>query len=351
MDQPLRAFSASVALAVCVAASVVTAEEVPRDDAALLEALRGSPHSLLHETYRGGNWEIVLRRADGSREHNLTRTKDVHELYPKASPDGAKICFVADETKDGKRTRNVYVMSRDGSGRKLVASNARQPCWGPGGNTIAFLKGEFSKYTVTDFATKGVFFYDIEKGTTKQHPNEKIHHLYNICWSPNGKWIVATVHGGMGYGHAILALEINGDGVHDLKIGGCRPDISPDGKQITWGRDDHTIAVADISLDAETPKVTNQRPVVTDKQHVYHSEWSPDGQFITFSRGPGGRVKEDGPGTSRGLAEFVGVRAKWNLYAVRATGGAWVRLTSDGAANKESDWLPTLGKSESKDAR
>ena len=345
MQQFLRALSAAAALALLAATVVVTAESVSAYPGSLLDALRVSPHFLLHETYRDGNWEIALRRSDGSQGRNLTRTKDVHELYPKAAPDGSKICFVADETRDGKRVRSVYVMDRDGRNRKLVASNARQPCWSPDSKTIAYLAGEFSKYTVTDFATKGVFFHDVAKGTTTKHPNEKIHHLYNICWAPNGKWIVATVHGGMGYGHAMLALEIDGDGVHDLGIGGCRPDLSPDGTRITWGRDDHTIAVAEISLEVGVPKVTNQRAVVKDEQHVYHSEWSPDGRFIVFSRGPGGRVKADGPGTSRGLAEFVGVRAKWDLWVVRANGGAPVRLTDDGAANKEADWLPALADS------
>ena len=37
-----------------------------------------------------------------------------------------------------KEVRNVYYMNIDGTGRTKVADNARQPCWGPDGKTIAY---------------------------------------------------------------------------------------------------------------------------------------------------------------------------------------------------------------------
>src|SRR5262249_54323684 len=142
-----------------------------------------------------------------------TRTPDVDELYPKASPDGTKISFVADEGKGDARIRNVYYMNLDGSGRVKVAENAREPCWSPDGTAIAYLKGEFEKYNLLDHATKGLFIYDLQTGKTREHPNKKIHHLYTLNWSPDGNWFVATVHGGMGFQHGILALEADGDKV------------------------------------------------------------------------------------------------------------------------------------------
>lgn len=310
------------------------------DDPALLEQLRKSNFEILHETYQEDNWEIFARKADGSDPRNLTRTKDVHELYPRTSPDGRRIAFVADETVSGKKVRSVYFMKRDGTGRALIARNTRQPCWGPDGRVIAYLEGEFSRFNVSDYVTKSIVFHDVTTGKKRRHPNEKLHHLYNICWSPDGRWIFSTVHGGMGYGHAILAIEVDGQGVHDLKINGCRPEVSPDGKKLCWGWDDHTISVGDLDLEGPRPRVVNIRNVVKDEQHVYHSDWSPDGRFISFSHGPGGRVLPDGPGTNKGLAEFVGVRATWDLYVIDASGkGGRVRLTRDGESNKESEWL------------
>src|SRR5215470_13992891 len=65
----------------------------------LLSELRDYPHKLVYETNRDGNWELYVCNADGSNPVNLTRTPDVQELYPKPSPDGSTVCFVADEGK------------------------------------------------------------------------------------------------------------------------------------------------------------------------------------------------------------------------------------------------------------
>ena len=322
-------------------------------DEKLLAEVLESPHSLLFEAYRDDNWDLWVLDLGNSKSkgaksksrnpRRLTDTKEAHELYPQASADGKRIAFVADEEIEDKRVRSVYVMRRDGSERTLVERNARQPTWSPDGRTLAYLRGEFDKFTVTDFASKGIFFYDCETNKTRAHPNNaKIHHLYNPTWTPDGNWIIATVHGGMGFGHAILALPVDGKEVFDLKIGGCRPTISPDGKLLCWGLNDHTIAVGDFTVEGGTPKVSNIRKPIIGRKHTYHSEWSPDGKYLTFSYGPGGRVKAIGPGTSRGLAEFVGVRAEWDLYVVRAEGGPWARLTTNGASNKESEWLPAV---------
>src|SRR5438552_3490128 len=71
----------------------------------LLNELRPYPHKIVYETNRDGNWELYLVNADGSNPVNLTRTPDVNELYPKPSPDGTRICFVADEGKGKDKVR------------------------------------------------------------------------------------------------------------------------------------------------------------------------------------------------------------------------------------------------------
>jgi dipeptidyl aminopeptidase/acylaminoacyl peptidase len=275
--------------------------------------------------------------ADGSAPINLTRTPDVDELYPHASPDGTKICFVADESEEGSKVRNVYYMNVDGTGRVKVAGNARQPCWNPDGTAIAYLKGEFDQFSYLDYATKELFIYDLKTQKHTQHPNEDLHHLYNICWSPDGNWFVATVHGGMGYDHAILAIEAKGVGVYDLEISGCRPEVSPDGKQIAWGRSDWELSVGDLSLTLPEPSVTNRRDVFKSSKpmKIYHIDWSPDGRFFTFSRGP---TKEKGLGHPE---EIVGIKAEgWNICVGNAAGtNDWIAITSDGRSNKEPDWV------------
>jgi Tol biopolymer transport system component len=298
--------------------------------------LKAIPFKIIYETYRETdgreNWELHLINADGSNATNLTRTPDVDEMYPHASPDGTKVCFVTDEWKGRSKVRNVYYMNIDGTGRVKVADNARQPCWSPDGKTIAYLKGEYERYTTRDYATKGLFFYDIATGSHEQHPNKELHHIFNICWSPDGKWFVATVRGGMGFGAAIIAFEAHGTGVFDLKkygIGGCRPDLSSDSRTMAWGQSDWDLYVADIDLALSVPRVANLRGVVKcAKNHmVSHIDLSPDGRYIALGYGPPANyvVGEKAPG--------------WNICVGDLT-GKWVQITTDGKHNKEPDWVP-----------
>jgi Tol biopolymer transport system component len=317
----------------CGAQSPGDDKKAPSPRSAL--ALEKIPFKIVHETYRRTdgkeNWELCLVNADGSNSVNLTATPDVDEMYPHASPDGTKICFVTDVGTGKDRLRSVWYMNIDGSGRVKVADNAREPCWSSDGKTIAYVKGEYERYTITDYATKGLVFYNIETGQHKAHPDVSLHHLYNVCWSPDGDWFVSTVHGGMGFKHAILAFPAGRAEVFDLTkygVTGCRPDFSADGKMITWGLSDCDLCVANIEL-GKVPAVSGVHKILTcDEEHeVYHTDFSPDGKYIAFSYGP----KAD---------EMVGGKAPgWNICVVDMS-GVWVQVTTDGNHNKEPDWVP-----------
>ncbi len=310
---------------------------------ALREELAQVPHKILFERYIDSNWELFLMNADGSGQLNLTQTPGQHELYPQAAPDGSKVCYLLDAEVDGETTRSVYVMNADGTGRKLVAEKARQPCWHPGSTKIAFVKQEFDRFHIADYASKGLYVYDLATGETVRHPNDAIEHLYTPNWPPDGAWFVSTVHAGMGYGHGILAIEAQGDKVYNLGIPGCRPSVSPDGTQITWSPDDHTIGVASVDFGGERPRVSDVRKLAEDATlHYYHPDFSPCGRYITWSIGPGGRQRAAGPGTHTQVAEMIGVVGPWDIYVKRADGtGPALQLTTDAAlSNKESEWLP-----------
>ena len=301
--------------------------------------LQELPFKIVYETYRETdgkeNRELFLINADGSKSVNLTNTADVDEMYPHASPDGTKICFVADELIKNKKVRNVYYMNSDGTGRIKVAENARQPCWSPDGSAIAYVKGEFDRYTTTDYATKGLFIYDLESREHKEHQNRRLSHLYNICWSPDGKWVVATVHGAMGYKHTNLAIEVGGARVFDLALRGCRPDVAPDGKKIVWCPDEKNLWTGDLDLISPRPQVTNKRRVFKESGvdiYQQHADWSPGGNLIAFSRGP----KEGGEG--RYPVEPGNPAKGWNI-CVGNLAGEWVQITTDGNHNKEPDWV------------
>jgi Tol biopolymer transport system component len=329
-----------LALALAGATGAAVAQEKhkgPSED--LRSELKSYAPRVVFETKRDGNWELYLVNADGSNPVNLTRTPDVGELYPKPAPDGSKIVFVADEGKGSAMVRNLYVMNADGTGRLKIADNAREPCWSPDGRSIAYMKGEYAKYTVSDFATKGLFIYDVATGQTREHPNLKLEHLYTLNWAPGGKWFVSTVHGGMGFSHAILAIEADGDRVIDLKLGGCRPNVRSDGKKVCWGHGDFCAGVADLDLAGPDPKATNIIDVVESKEPVetYHVTWSPDGKYLTFTSGP----KKSQKSLKPGLPEFPGVEAPgWNVCVADASQrNRWVALTTDGKSNKQPSWV------------
>src|SRR6266480_3963816 len=200
------------------------------------ERLSRLPFKVAYETYVNENWEIFVMNADGSNPVNLTQTPKEQEHYPQVSPDGARICFSVDQGEGRDAVRSLYVMDVDGKNRKKLVDNAREPFWSPDGKVIGFLPQEYPKFNVIDYYTKGMSFYDLATGHIEPHPNStNLHHLYNPCWSANGKWIAATVHAGMGVGHAILLIEAHGNQILNLKIPGCRPALSPDSKQIAWG--------------------------------------------------------------------------------------------------------------------
>ena len=336
-------FALSALFTICVESSAETVKE----------RLAATPYHLVYEKYADNNWELFVSKADGTGERNLTNTSDQHELYPQVSPDGKRLCFVSDKGSGRNTVRSVYVMNMDGSDRKWVADEARQPCWTNNSNTILYLPQEYSKWNVVDYFTKGLVYYNVETGVKRSHPNsDKLHHLYNPSMSPDGKWIVSTVHAGMGFKHAILLIEAEGDGIHSLDIPGCRPTFSPNGKYVAWGPGDHEIAVGEIDWEANPPRVKKKWLSVKDKVNkVYHVDWSPNSAFLSISRG----VKSDGdlskPGTHQSACEIVGVYAKdWNLITVpldqgpeidlsKASADQFHQITQDGSSNKESDWF------------
>jgi Tol biopolymer transport system component len=295
------------------------------------------PFKIVHETYRETegkrNWELFMMDADGSNPVNLTNTPDVDEMYPHVSPDGTKICFVVDEGTGRSRTRHVYYMNIDGTNRVHVARNAREPCWSFDSKSIAYLTGEYERFTTREYATDGLVFYYLENQWHRPHVNTDLHHLYAISWSPDGKWFLAAVHGGMGYSDAIIAFEAFGTRVFDLAawgVKGCRPEFSLDGTRMVWGETDWNLQIADIDLNGPEPRVTNIREIVRCSRNskVYHVDLSPEGKYITFSYGP-----------SRGGQQVGGMAEGWNICVGDQT-GRWVQITNDGLHNKEPDWVP-----------
>ncbi len=319
----------------------------------LRDRLKATPFKIAYESYVNDNWEIFVANADGSQAVNLTSTPQVHEHYPQVAPDGNRICFSVDSGEGRDAKRSLWVMDVDGKQRRKLVDSAREPFWSPDSRRIGFLPQEYPKFNVMDYYTTGMSFYDLGSGKTTPHVNStNLFHLYNPGYSKNGKWIVATVHAGMGVGHAILLIEAEGTKIINLNIPGCRPSFSPDGRQLAWGAGDHEIVVAPINLDDPNPSIGKWSLTLHDPTNeTYHVDWSPDSRFLSLSRGPASKGDPSKRGTFQSACEIVGVYAPgWNILAVpadrtgvieldKATAEELTPITTNGFSNKESAWF------------
>jgi Tol biopolymer transport system component len=312
--------------------------ELPARGEELKAELARVPYEIVFESYGDGNWDLHRMHADGSGRTHLTRTADVNELYPHVSADGKRVCFLVDAGQGDKTTRDIYRMNLDGAARSLVSKGSRDPCWTADDSRIVFVKSEFSQFTLKDFVTKGVFVFDPLSNRVSPHPNPDLYHLFAICATPDGNWYVASVHGGMGCAHSILLIDAHGAKVFDLEIPGCRPDVSRDGKRIAWASSDYSLGVGDLDLSGATPCVRNSRDCVTSSRpwKVQHVDWSPDGKYIAFSRGP----YKEGLGLT-GSPALVGAQApQWDICIADPNAvNRWTAVTDDGKSNKEPDWF------------
>ena len=116
----------------------------------------------------------------------------------------------------------------------------------------------------SDYSITGSVIYDSTDGHewTKVATFSDPYLLTSVAYG-NGKWIAATVHAGMGYDHAILLIEAHGNKIINLKVPGCRPCLSPDGKQIAW---------ASTQSDGQSHKIVAANADGTDLKTVSHGD-------------------------------------------------------------------------------
>ena len=328
--------------------------------AQLRSDLEQYPHRIIFQSLRDGNWDLFIVNADGSEMRNLTNTPDVHEYFPKVSPDGSMIAFEA--SRPGREDYSeIWVMNIDGGERRLIDRWALQPAWSPDGRTLAYMR-QPTPDSGLPYRMLGIMFHDMETGEITSHPNDQIRNFENLSYTRDGRWILGVISAAMGYGQSIIAVEADGtrhvnliQQSRDLPpnpethqfVMGCRPDVSPCGTRVTWAIEEkHTrmwIGMADLEFQNGEPRAVNWHWVATAPMEptaweLYHPDWSPTGRFIAFSKGVRGPLMERARFAVRQAAP------SWNICVVDPDRpGHYIQITTDGMSNKEPAWAPAAG--------
>jgi Tol biopolymer transport system component len=158
-----RSLTAALTLAVALSGVVFSVDRGRAEE--LSRELERIPFRIVYETYRDNNWELFISHADGSNPVNMTRSPNINEIYPHASPDAERLSFLVQEGEGVSTRRHAYYMNCDGTNRRLISKDVRWTCWSPDGKVIAYLKNEPGPFSYKDGTTKGLCFYDLERET------------------------------------------------------------------------------------------------------------------------------------------------------------------------------------------
>jgi Tol biopolymer transport system component len=126
----------------------------PRYEAHTSE-IDGGRRILFHRQTAGDNYDLVIRDLDSGAERSIGAT-EAEEAYPAMSPDGRWIAFSAVASPGGQP--NLYVMRRDGSGRRRLTHGAEKDAyatWSPDARHLYFVRFSTHGSAVYRLAMRG----------------------------------------------------------------------------------------------------------------------------------------------------------------------------------------------------
>jgi Tol biopolymer transport system component len=226
------------------------------------------------------------------------------------SPDGERIAFAGDADGRGPEPRRLWVMSADGSGRRPLGTQVKNPTfleWSPDGSMLAFVQWRSpTSSRLYSVRADGTGLRQLVAGPSPTHPE----------WSPNGKRLLFLNGKLTRRGLYVLDIRTRSvkrlvDRVHYYSA----PGWSPGGSMISY--------VKRRRLFVAMPNGTRSRRL--SNLVVWGAPaWSPDGTRIAFEsrRGPG-------------------VRA--DIWSIRPSGNVLRRLTHASevwAEDRFPEWSP-----------
>ncbi len=188
--------------------------------------------TIVYSTETEGADDVFILRLDGTEPVRLTDAPE-REYDPDLSPDGTKIAYRRNPQSDSDEA-DIWVMNVDGSGKRNLTNAPEYSNWAP-------------------------------------------------AWTPDGRIVFSSIRGGGAL--ELWSMAADGSDQRQLSEGWCEyPQPSPDGSEFVCatsvgGRYD--ILVVDA--------LGQRRALTTTPVTEFGPAWSPDGDWIVFSRDTGDR--------------------------------------------------------------
>ena len=236
--------------------------------------------------------DIWIMNADGTDQKQLTVKPNNVDWFPRFSPDGKTVLFVRSKSGWVPETDaemfekwDLWTISTDGKGEKLIAPDAVWGTWRPSGDSIVFARGPKVFIKKLDGPDEKEIF-DVEthfkKGAFAQQPE----------LSPNGKCLAITLRG-----------TVRKTGVWNYEKnefyetgGGCEMDWFPSGKgvfRMNEGTGNGGTEVLKIDLDSNgkplnkvvglsIPDQMHFMDLLGKRSHEYFPKVDPTGTWLVW---------------------------------------------------------------------
>ena len=149
-----------------------------------------------YSSNRNGNYEIHVRRADGSEDVNVTH-HDADDVQPALAPDGRSIAFVSTRSSRsglqkigtfiGFDTRtyggDIWVTPVLGGQARRVATDGNFPVWHPGGQSLLYVSGRENQRTILAVPSDGGPITEILPASATMWE------ITRVAVAPKGNWI------------------------------------------------------------------------------------------------------------------------------------------------------------------
>jgi Tol biopolymer transport system component len=235
--------------------------------------------------------DIYVMNPDGTGLSNLTNN-EAWDKAPAWSPDGSRIAFVREVSKDSESSpvETVYLMDADGSNAMHLTEGAN-PSWSPQGDRILFERD-------TGTNRLDIFVIDVD-GTGETNLTNAPSWDSSPAWSPDESRIVFASNRhetpdscddeGRPEDCNLEIWVMNVDGSDPVRLTNepgidAFPDWSPDGTRIVFhtARDGNLSSGEGFEVYVMNVDGTNQLNVTNHPSLDGHPNWTPDGARIVF---------------------------------------------------------------------